>query len=207
MALIPDDPKQRNALVVGILAVALFYVFWAYWYTPRRTEIQELTDQKEQLDIENLRAENLAVGGGEELEARLAEYEVHVSQLERLIPQQEEVAALLNDITAEGRRAGVEIALIDPQPEEEGAFYTRKTYSLSVIGDYHDIGRFLTNIASLPRIITPRSLDIARQTDNLEVLGPDFVTPVLAEMNIQTYILPPASAVPPGADTVGQEGG
>jgi type IV pilus assembly protein PilO len=207
MALIPDDPKQRNALVLGILTVAFFYLFWAYWYSPRRTEIEELTTQKEQLDLENRRAQRLSVRGGEDLEERLTQYEQHVFRLERLIPQEEEVAALLNDITAEARRTGVDLNNLEPQPEEAGAFYTRKTYELTVIGDYHDIGRFLSNIASLERIITPRDLDLSPFEGNRDVLNPDFETPLQASLRIQTYVLPPGGSGPPAADSAGQEGG
>jgi type IV pilus assembly protein PilO len=207
MALLPDDPKQRNALVLGILAVGFFYLFWAYWYSPRRTEIEELTAQKEQLDLGNLRAQGLSVRGGEDLEERLAQYEQHVVRLERLIPQEEEVAALLNDITAEARRTGVDLNNLQPLPEEAGAFYTRKTYELTVIGDYHNIGRFLSNIASLERIITPRDMDLSPFSGNRDVLSPEFETPLQASLRIQTYVLPPAGSVPPGSDTTGQGGG
>ena len=42
MALIPDDPRQRNALFIGILAAAGFYLFWSLWYSPRNTEVEEM---------------------------------------------------------------------------------------------------------------------------------------------------------------------
>lgn len=192
MALIPDDPKQRNALLIGILAAALFYFFWAYWYTPQSTEVQELQAQLEQLEMENQRARILSARGGSELEERLAQYERHVGQLERLIPREEEFAALLNSITAESRRHGVEINSIDPEPEEAGAFYTKRSYELVIIGDYHDIGRFLGTIASLPRIITATDLELTNFQGAAEVLDPEYEFPLTARLRIQTYILPAA---------------
>ena len=56
MALIPDDPRQRNALLLGLLAVAVFYGFWAYWYSPRKTDVDQMTARLEQLESENNRA-------------------------------------------------------------------------------------------------------------------------------------------------------
>jgi len=206
MALIPDEPKQRYALLAGILAAGLFYVFWAYWYTPQKTEADGLQAQLEQLESGNQRAQLISARGGTELRERLALYERHVGYLERLIPQEEEFAALLNDITAESRRQGVEINAIDPEPEEVGEFYTKKSYELVVIGDYHNIGRFLTTIASLPRIVTPVDLEVSVFQGDQEVLSPDYETPLAARLRIQTYLLPPAAGEPAVGEGTGQEG-
>jgi len=182
--------------------VALFYVFWAYWYSPRELLVEELGAQVERLEIENLRAQIISARGGTELEDRLALYERHVGQLERLIPQEEEFVSLLNEIAAESGRNGVEISAIGPEPEEAGAFYTKKSYELEVIGDYHDIGRFLETIASLPRIVTPMDLELENFQGDASVLNPDYEAPLTAFLRIQTYTLPAA----PAEGGEGQEG-
>ena len=202
MALIPDDPKQRNALITGILAAAGFYFFWSYWYSPMSTEVEEMTARLEQLDSENRRAQIIATRGGTELQERLALYERHVGQLEALIPQSEEVSALLNDVTTVARQSGVELAVLRPEADEVGTHYTKKSYQLQVIGDYHDLGRYFSSIASLPRIITPVNLEITRFQGNESVL--DMDQPLTAGLQIQTYILP--SGPPPGSGTEEQGG-
>jgi Tfp pilus assembly protein PilO len=209
MALIPDDPRKRRALVAGILAAGLFYLFWSYWYTPRTTEMGRLESRLEQLEANNRRAQVAAARGGADLEARLAIYERHVDQLEQLIPQSEEVPALLNAIAAEARRANLnrgDIATMRPEPDEAGEFYTKHSYAIEVIGDYHDIGRFLTSIASLRRIITPVDLEIAPFQGDRSVLDPDLEAPVTARLRIQTYILPRGSSTSPAAGEPGQQG-
>lgn len=201
MALIPDDPKQRNALVIGILAAAVFYFFWTYWYTPVRTEVDEMTARLEQLDAENRRAQIIATRGGAELEELLARYERHVGQLEALIPRSEEVPALLNDVTAVARQTGVELAVLRPEADEVGAFYTKKSYQLDLIGEYHDLGRYLASIASLPRIITPVNLEVTRFQGNQSVL--DMESPLTARLQIQTYSLPSGPPADAGAEQPG----
>lgn len=205
MALIPDDPKQRNALVIGILVAALFYVFWSFWYTPNSTEMEQMTARLEQLDSENRRAQILATRGGEELEERLALYERHVSQLEALIPQSEEVSALLNDVSRVARETGVENSSLRPDANQTGDFYTKESYAVEVYGEYHDIGRFLSAIASLPRIVTPVNLELVRFQGDRSVL--DFEAPVTANLLIETYILPTPSSPPPSEGGQGQQGG
>lgn len=197
MALIPSDPKQRNALLIGILAVAGFYFFWTYWYGPRNTEVLDMETRLELLESENRRAQILAARGGEDLQERIAQYERHVAQLERLIPESDEVAALLNDITREARTLGLEFNSMHPEPEEPGPFYTRKTHEIAVIGDYHDIGRYLAAIASLPRIITPLDLELTRFDGDASMW--DFESPAVARLRIQTYLLPDDSGPPAGS--------
>jgi type IV pilus assembly protein PilO len=199
MALIPDDPKQRNALVVGIVALAGFYFFWSMWYSPRAEQVTALEAQLEQLDRENQRAQVVATRGQENLQERLALYERHVIQLEQLIPQSEEVPALLNDVAEQARRVGVEVALTRPEPEEVGAYYTKTAYEYQLIGDYHQIAKLLTAIASLPRIITPVDLELAEFVGQGDVTeGMEFA--LTATLRLETYILPA-----PG-ETMGVEG-
>lgn len=209
MALIPTDPKQRNALLIGILAAAGFYFFWTYWYSPRNTEVLDMEARLELLESENRRAQILAARGGEDLQERIAQYERHLAQLEQLIPESDEVAALLNDITREARTIGLEFNSMRPEPEEPGPFYTRKTHEIAVIGDYHDIGRYLAAIASLPRIITPMDLELTRFDGDASLW--DFEAPAVARLRIQTYLLPDqgpsqGSGGAPG-EAVGQETG
>jgi len=97
MALIPDDPKQRNALILGIIAAAGFYFFWSYWYAPIKVEVDEMSARLEQLESENNRAQIIATRGGTELQERLAAYEQHVVHLEALIPQSEEVCVVCHN--------------------------------------------------------------------------------------------------------------
>lgn len=202
MALVPDDPTQRNALLIGLMAVVAFYfLFWDMWYVPRGEEIQEMETRLEQLEDQNRSAQILATRGGEQLQERLDLFERHVTQLEQLIPEREEVPALLNNMSAEARRTGVEISLLRPEPAEPGEFYTRQSYEMEVIGEYHDVGRFLTAIASLSRIITPVDMDIT-QSSGQNLANIDTENPVVARFRIQTYVLPSS-----GTGGAGGQGG
>lgn len=188
MALLPDDPKRRNAVLGALLTVVGLYFFHAYYYTPRAEEAAVLEARLEQLENQNRRAQIIATRGGVELEQRLALYENHIVQLEKLIPHDEEVAALLEAMALEGRRTGVEITLMRPEPMEVGEFYDRWSYELGVQGTYHAVGTFLASIASLERIIASVDMELgpAPQDPN----NPDkTVGNVTARFRIQTYVV------------------
>jgi Tfp pilus assembly protein PilO len=69
---------------------------------------------------------------------------------------------------------------------------------MAVVGEYHAVGRFLAEIASLSRIVTPAQVDV--QLYGQPQQFPELEAPVLANFRIETYVLPDPSAAPaPGA--------
>jgi type IV pilus assembly protein PilO len=193
----PSDPKQRNLMLGGIAFLIAIVPFRMYMLSPRVLENTAVQEHVEFLEGQNRRASVQAARGGGELEERNAIYERHVQKLEELIPAAEEVASLVNDISGAARAADVEPIRMVPEPAETGAFYSKTSYDMAVIGDYHNVARFLTNVGSLSRIVTPVEVDI--QVYDQADRYPEMVTPVVVTFRIETYVLPDQSAAPPPA--------
>ena len=117
----------------------------------------------------------------------MAVYERHIAQLEQLIPQSAEVAALLDQISTVERDVGVTVDMMRPEAEEPGDFYTKQTFQMRVFVEFHDLARFLTRIASLSRILTPIDVSVDPFNDPRAV---DFDTPVVVNFRFQTYVIP-----------------
>ncbi|HKJ02595.1 MAG TPA: type 4a pilus biogenesis protein PilO [Longimicrobiales bacterium] len=190
----PADPKQRNPLIIGFVLLALIYPFYSFWYKGQREAVVELQTRLETLEDQNRRASVLAARGGGDLQERLALYERQVAKLEQLIPENEEIAALLDDISVRARQDDVEMARIIPEPAEMGAFYTKTSYEVNVVGEYHRVARFLTDVASLSRIVTPVEMDLA--VFDQPQIYPEYESPILASFRIETFVLPDASSAP-----------
>jgi type IV pilus assembly protein PilO len=193
----PTDPVQRNWMLGGVVALVLIVPFHMYILSPRQDANAEVLDHVETLETINRRASVLAAQGGGDLEQRLALYEQHVTKLEELIPGRNEVPALMDDITTRARQVNVDLREMQPQPSEPGQYYTKTSYIMAVVGEYHSVGRFLTDIASLPRIVTPVQVDI--QLFNSPQQYQDEDSPVQASFRIETYVLPDSSSAPPPA--------
>jgi len=192
MPLIPKERNNQIALMIVILAIGAGYGFYEYWYTPTLDEIDTLQLQLDGLENRNRQA-RVAEARSSDLEDDLAIYERHVRQLEGLIPQNEEVPALLNSIVLEARRFGVEMGALNPGPSAPGEFYTEQSYEVAVVGDFHPVGQFLASVATLPRIITPIELDIEPYTGTPP--QSTMVAPVTARFRVLTYVLPGAGGL------------
>ncbi len=210
MALLPSDPKQQKAVFVMAGALVAFYAFWSFVHSGRVEVLEVERERLENLSTQNEVARVQSLRGGAEMQARAEEYDRHVRRLEELIPESEEVTSLVNSITFAARRMGLELIDVLPQPDEPGQHYTRQSYALEVVGDYHDVGRFMAEIASLERIIQPTRVTIASYDQSAARLG-DFEAPIQVSFDIATYILPDASGLPgpvlpgDGSGTGGEE--
>jgi type IV pilus assembly protein PilO len=190
----PTDPTQRNWMVGGLVALLLIVPFRMYYLAPQQEDNQVMQSRLENLETNNRRASVLAAQGGGDLDERMALYERHVARLEQLIPAAEEVAILADEIANRARQRGVELQRMVPEPRTPGTYYDQSSYSMAVVGEYHEVAAFLTDIASLSRIVNPIELDLRRFPQPQRF--PDMESPVIASFRIQTYVLPDPATAP-----------
>jgi len=186
MALLPEDPKQQQALVAIVASLVALYFANSLWYGGAMEIVEADEARVESMESQNRAAQALAIRAGQDTEARMAEYERHITQLERLIPESAEVPAVLDQISLVAREVGVEVPRITPQAEVPGTFYNERTFDLIVRGEFHDVGRFLARIASLPRIITPSDLQLQPFVGTGSLV---YESPVEAAFRIKTYVV------------------
>ncbi len=78
----------------------------------------------------------------------------------RQLPGKTEVPSLLVDISQTGLGAGLEEKLFQPTGEVQKDFYAELPIKLRYTGSYHELGKFVSGIAALPRIVTLHDIDI-----------------------------------------------
>lgn len=202
MALLPSSPDQQKKLLIALVPLLLAFAYYQFVHTKKVVEIDTLQEQLSTMETMNAAAKIIAERGGPELEQRLALLEQNVERLEELIPRREEVPDLLFSLGQRAQAVGVELTRMAPGPEEVGPYYTKTVYEISVKGRYHDVGRFLAEVGSLPRIITPTQIQVRNTTGETH----DDGSPLLAVgFQIVTYIVPdpviPADTVVSNAES------
>jgi type IV pilus assembly protein PilO len=188
MALPPLEQPQRKQLLYGGLIVALLaFGFYQQVYTPRKAQIAALETRLEQLNQVNTRSRAITRGAEGEVDQQLALYRQQLELAEGLIPSDEEVPSLLDAISAQATRTGVDLTLIQPVGATAETYYTRRVYDMAVVGPYHRVGEFLTAVGSLQRIVTPTNLTLTPREPVEGQAGPQLLE---ARFSIETYVIP-----------------
>ena len=170
MSIIDDinnlDPNNPGVWPVGfkitvfvIVFVALVYAGWHFDITNLREELAGLK-QKEAEQIQILEIRQKKVANLDALKDQMKEMEQSFDDMLRQLPNKTEVADLLIDISQTGLAAGLEFKLFEPKGETPREFYAELPINISIVGDYHQFGEFVSGIAALPRIVTTHDIQI-----------------------------------------------
>jgi type IV pilus assembly protein PilO len=189
MAIIPTNPRDRNLLLLGVLAVALAGVYQQTYWTPKNEELNLVAFRLDTLDSLNRIARlEYAKGSATRMKQEGDAYARELSVLRRLVPTENEVPALLESISTAARRAGLELVDIQPDGVTNGDHFDTYKYKLGVTGPYHQVAEFLTNIGTMSRIVSPINLSLsptARTGELRPKKGEQFLD---ARFGVQTYV-------------------
>ena len=95
------------------------------------------------------------------IKKQLTETQESFGALLKQLPSKSEMDALLTDINQAGLGRGLQFDLFKPGAEKmEGAF-AELPITIKVTGNYDDLGKFSSDIAMLPRIVTLNDISIA----------------------------------------------
>lgn len=194
MALLPEDPRDQYRLLGIILLAAFGAVYYLYIHRPRGMGLEELEQRVEVIEQQNELAE-ARMQNLDQVRRELELGERQFAQLQRLVPARSEVPAIYEEIASESQALGLDLLSVVPAEAlaDTSAFFLTQNWDMEVEGQYHDIGQFLTRVASLPRIVRPEVREI-RPTERTTA-GRQLVS---ATFDLQTYVLPPAASRPEG---------
>ncbi len=112
--------------------------------------------------------------------AQLAQIEQSFGTMLRQLPGETEIPSLIVDVSQTGLASGLQEKLFQPQPEIPRDFYAEKPIKIRLSGGYHEIAKFVSGVAALPRIVTLHNINITTEDqDNFDRLS--------LEVTAQTY--------------------
>jgi type IV pilus assembly protein PilO len=194
--------REQTLAAIGAAAVLLLGAYWYFLYRPKAAELAVTQAHVDALDKKNQEARaDIAQGSLQKLRAQSAEYDQSLKVMRQLVPRSNEVPALLEDISTAARRVGLDLATVEPMPVLAGEQFDTYRYKLAVIGGYHPVGQFLSNVGSLSRIIAPVTMaiklhPIADKTKARVRKGESLVD---TEFQVQTYVARTTPYAPPTA--------
>jgi len=153
-------------LVLVLILVAVPVAGYFLDTSSQRDELQELQGKEAKLKEEYLAKKKVAINLDLHRQ-QLREIDTQFGALLRQLPNRSQMDALLVDINEAGLGRGLQFDLFRPAPAElTREFYAERPISVKVVGNYHDMGAFASDVGQLPRIVTLNDVTIQAGKDN-----------------------------------------
>jgi type IV pilus assembly protein PilO len=96
------------------------------------------------------------------LERDLRDLGAELKRAQARLPDQREIANLLDNVAASGRQAGLEITLFRQKPEVLHDFYAEVPVEMQMRGTYQDVALFLDRVKRLDRIVNVANIQLTK---------------------------------------------
>ncbi len=201
----PALPKAAlfSGIVVVLLGLAYFF-YWSGLLEQHEAGKQQEVVLKTAYTDKMKQAVNLDV-----LRRQKDQVTQYVSVLEKQLPSKAEMDALLSDINQAGVGRGLQFELFKPGAIVVKDYYAELPINIKLVGNYHDLGAFTSDISNLPRIVTLNNLTLSQLPDKsgglaLEAVAKTFRYLDAEEISAQRAAAakakaPPAGGAQPGA--------
>lgn len=156
----------RILLVIAGSAAVIGAMYW-YMILPQFDKLATVERQEIQLrrtfDSEQAKAANRSA-----YVEQLAEMKKTFNVMLRQLPNKTDIESLLVDLSQTSVASGLEVEYFKPENEILREFYAEYPIRISVTGQYHQFGQFVSGLAALPRIVTLNDIDIVNTQKNTQ---------------------------------------
>jgi Tfp pilus assembly protein PilO len=222
MALMPQDQRSQVLMLIIVLCGVGIYFGWTKLQSPKMTEISTAQHQIDSLsEVISKAKADLASGSVESMRRSIERYRAGLGLMRRLVPEGNDVPTLLDQISNRAKVRGLTVGTFQPLSVEPGpplALAIREPgdtgkakkagqpafdiyrYHYEIYGHYDDIGEFMSDVASLARIMVPQALVLKAATAQTQKFVGDTLGALLeADFDLRTYV----KRVPLGPVTAG----
>lgn len=153
-------PAAGKAAFCSIIAVAILVGGYFMMLEPMRQKLAHEVKQEVQLkkDFEN---KAFQVANLDEYKAQMVEMKQSFESILKQLPRDTEVPGLIDDISLAALNNGLDLKMISPQKQISTEFYNELPIQIEVEGEYHELGAYVSSVASLPRIVTLHDFSIS----------------------------------------------
>jgi Tfp pilus assembly protein PilO len=196
------DSSKNTPMLLLLVALLVGYVGWtgtgldlvgvegAQAKRERAVAMQDTLDLL-QAQVDSAKSD-LAVESVEDVRQRIDAYRASLGVLRALVPEQTEVANLIDDINIRAKVRGLNVTTFTPSTPVAGPEpFDTHVYQFAVTGRYNQVGQFFTDVASLRRIIVATDVAIARASAASARVFGDTLSMLEARFNVRTYVKAP----------------
>ena len=153
-------PWYAQFLVFLLIGGILFGIFYMLYYSDGQNQIKSLDRTIEELEIEIRKAEKKERELQQIKEAKEAKEKI-LEKLKEILPEEKEIAQILRRVQGIITNARLKIQKWATNKDQRKDIYTEVPISISLDGNYHNLGQFFDQLSRLKKIFTVNGLTIS----------------------------------------------
>lgn len=157
-------PMPVKAVLFAVIFIVLLGLGYYFLLSPALETLDQEKAKEQQLRDVFLAKKSQAINL-EAYRAQMVEIEKTFGALLRQLPDKSQIDGLLTDINQAGLSRGLEFELFKPGSEIQAEFYAEMPIAIKVLGTYHDLGAFASDISRLSRIVTISNVSVQPQNN------------------------------------------
>jgi type IV pilus assembly protein PilO len=154
-------PKPAKIVINIVFAVLIAGLFYWLFIASSLQALENFEKKESSLRLQFEGKASLAGNLGLYTE-QMSEMESLFNHMLRQLPSKSETAGLLDDLSYIGQHNGLQLRKFKWLQEVKRDFSYEVPVSLEVIGTFHQLGQFTSDIAALPRIVTLEDFTITK---------------------------------------------
>lgn len=153
-------PFPVQAVMLAVVALVLVGAGYWFLWSPSLDELEQAKLKEVELRDVFLSKKKQAINL-DAYKQQMVDIERTFGALLKQLPDKSQMDGLLTDINQAGLERGLEFELFKPGQESIAEFYAEMPITIKVVGKYHDLGAFATDISKLSRIVTLNDVTIS----------------------------------------------
>ena len=168
---LPEDltaNKKKLMVLVGVIAILIVVVYFNFILAPQTMWVIKSVSNmsKSRSDLANARADITKI---EKLRTDMTSFEEKVDKYEKMLPAEQEIPSLLENLSAMARNSGIKIVGITPvvskdEKVDKNRIYKEIPILISAKSGYHELGRFLSALENADRFMKVADMEIKSNT-------------------------------------------
>lgn len=158
-------PLPAKIFVIMLIVTLIFFLTYYLKISDLNMDL-EAAKSKEQTLRKTYETRSFEAANLDAYRAQMEEMNGTFKSLLSRLPSKTEVPGLLEDIGARGTESGLTINATTIEADKAAEYYIEVPLKINVDGGYHDMGGFISGVASMPRIVTLHDYVITKKKDS-----------------------------------------
>ena len=177
-------PVPVKAVLLGAIFVVLLGLGYYFLWSPEIEALNAARVKEQELRAVFLNKKSQAINLAS-YKQQMVEIEKTFGALLKQLPNKSQMDGLLTDINQAGLGRGLEFELFKPGQETQAEFYAEMPIAIKVVGTYHDLGAFATDVSKMSRIVTLNEVSISSANKDAKPNNADGI--LVMEAVAKTY--------------------